>query len=259
MPFIGLGLHLLVALFFAVHAVRTRQQSYWLFILFSFPLLGSMAYFFSIYLPSNQRMQRQGRKLMAAAGQVLDPGRELREARQAWEYTPTAQNRMRLAAALLAAGQAEEAANEYAQCLSGPFANDADIRLGAAQAFALTGQPGRALEHLQFLQREQPGFRPEEVGILQAQTLAASGDVPAAYDLFEQLAQRHGGFHVHAEYAIVAAQQGDRARAERLRPLIEQATSQWQRAQRELNAGTMQRLNAAYRSLEQPPAQGQEH
>ena len=51
MPFLGLGLHILVALFFAVHAVRTGRQMYWLLILFSFPLLGSLVYFAAVFLP----------------------------------------------------------------------------------------------------------------------------------------------------------------------------------------------------------------
>ena len=48
MPFLGIGLHVLVALFFAVHAMRTHQQMTWLFVLFSFPLLGSLVYFFAV-------------------------------------------------------------------------------------------------------------------------------------------------------------------------------------------------------------------
>lgn len=42
MPFAGLGLHVILALICAVHAIRTRQNMYWLFILFGFPLLGSL-------------------------------------------------------------------------------------------------------------------------------------------------------------------------------------------------------------------------
>ena len=38
---LGIGLHVLVAVFFAVHAIRSRQQMIWLMILFMFPLLGS--------------------------------------------------------------------------------------------------------------------------------------------------------------------------------------------------------------------------
>lgn len=51
MPFLGIGFHVIVALFFAVHVVRNNQNMYWLFILFAFPLLGSVVYFFAIYLP----------------------------------------------------------------------------------------------------------------------------------------------------------------------------------------------------------------
>ena len=96
MPFAGLGLHILVALFFAVHAVRSGQQMYWLIILFSFPLLGSLVYFLAIYLPDS-RLQHGARKVVASAAKALDPTRELREARAAFDYTPTAQNQMRLA------------------------------------------------------------------------------------------------------------------------------------------------------------------
>ena len=100
MPFLGLGLHVLIALFFAVHAMRSGQQMYWLFVLFSFPLLGSIVYFLVIYLP-NSRLDHGTRKVVAAAAKTLDPTRELRAAHAAFEYTPTAQNQMRLASALL--------------------------------------------------------------------------------------------------------------------------------------------------------------
>lgn len=250
MHFFGLGIHFLLAIFFAIHAVRNRQAQYWLFVLFSFPLLGSIVYFFAIYLPGNQRMQRQGQKLVGAVGRMIDPERELREARQAWEYTPTAQNRTRLAAALFDAGQMEEAAQEFAQCLQGPFANDAEIRLGAARAFAATAQPARALEHLEYLQKNAPDHRAEQVGILHAQTLAASGDIPRAYAAFEELEQRFGGFAVHAEYTIAAARQGDAATVSRLHPILEHATSQWSHAQREVNAELLGRLKSALRELE---------
>lgn len=103
MPLIGLGLHFLIALFFAIHAVRNGRQLYWLLILFSFPLLGSLAYFVVEYLPAS-RLERRGRIAGRALQKSLDPGRDVREARSAFDLTPTAHNQMRLAAALLEAG-----------------------------------------------------------------------------------------------------------------------------------------------------------
>ena len=102
----GIGLHVIVALFFAVHAVRSGQNNYWLFILFAFPLLGSVVYFFAIFLP-NSRLQRHARQLANNAVKALDPTREVREAQAAYDYSPTAQNEIRLAQALLAVGDAQ--------------------------------------------------------------------------------------------------------------------------------------------------------
>ncbi|MDF2480054.1 MAG: putative transrane protein [Stenotrophomonas indicatrix] len=50
MPYIGIGLHILVAIYFAVHAIRSGQSLYWLILLFSFPLFGSVVYFLAILL-----------------------------------------------------------------------------------------------------------------------------------------------------------------------------------------------------------------
>jgi hypothetical protein len=64
MPFIGLGLHMLIALFFAVQAMRSDQQMYWLIILFSFLLLGGIAYLLATHL-SNSRLENGARKVVA--------------------------------------------------------------------------------------------------------------------------------------------------------------------------------------------------
>jgi hypothetical protein len=174
MAIFGIGLHVLVAIFFAVHAIRSGQQLYWVVILFMFPLLGSIVYFAAIYLPDS-RLQHGARKAVSAAARTLDPGRELREAREAYDFTPTAQNQMRLASALLAGGQPEEAASTYEACLNGPFANDLEIRLGAARATLASSRPAAAVAHLQAIRAADAGFRPEQVALLLAQALAGAG------------------------------------------------------------------------------------
>src|SRR5271169_3342802 len=100
MQFMGIGIHVLIALFFAVHVVRTGREMYWLLILFAFPLLGSIVYFFAIYLPDT-RLHHGLHRATAAAVNTLDPGKELREAERAFDLIPTAKNQMRFANALL--------------------------------------------------------------------------------------------------------------------------------------------------------------
>lgn len=244
MPFAGLGLHILLALFCAYHVVKTKQQLYWLFILFAFPLLGSAVYFLAVYLP-NSRLQRSAVKVVGAAARAVDPGKEVRLARAAFEDMPTAHNQMRLAQALLAQGEAKEAASLYERALQGPFSQDPDLRLGAAQALLESGQAAKGLSHLQALQHSRPEFRHETVQLLQARMFGQLGQAAQARQGFEQALQQFGSFDAHAEYLIWALEQGDAATVERLKPLIEKITGRWNGANRDLNATMMHRLNTA--------------
>jgi hypothetical protein len=245
MPFAGLGLHILLALFCAVHVVRTGQQLYWLFILFAFPLLGSLVYFFVIYMP-NSRLERGALKAVAAAAKAIDPTKQVRVARAEYEDTPTAQNQMRLAAALLEVGDSEEAARLYEGGLRGPFASDPDLRFGAARAFAESQRFAEALGHLEHLRSTRPDYRPDSVSLLLARCYAGTSRQSDARQEFERSVERFGTFEARAEYAIWALATGDASTAARLQSEIDKITSRWNAMNRELNEPVMRRLNAAH-------------
>jgi len=247
MAILGIA-HILIAIFFAVHAIRSGQQLYWVVILFMFPALGSAVYFFAIYLP-NSKLDHGARKVVKAAAKSLDPGRELREARQAYEFTPTAQNQMRLASALLAAGDAEEAADTYEACLQGPFSGDLEIRFGAAQAALACGRAAAAVAHLQTIRGKDERFRSEQVLLLLAQALAAAGRQDEARAAFEEVLSRHNSFAVQAEFAIWAAGVGDSDKANQLYAELQRTMDRWASHTRELNQPLIRRLNTAMSSL----------
>jgi len=245
MPFIGVGLHILIAIFFAIHAIRSRQQMYWLLILFSFPLLGSVVYFFGIYLP-NSRLQHGARKAAAVAAKTLDPTRDLREAQAAFDFTPTAQNQMRLAAAQLEAGEAADAAQTYEACLQGAFANDLDIRQGAARANIACGKAAEAVAHLEFIRRTDRNYRPDQTSVLLAQALAAAGRHEEARAEFESAVNRFGSFEARAEFAIWAANQREYQLAHRLQNELQKTMDHWNRHTHSMNQPLIRRLNAAF-------------
>lgn len=249
MPIFGLGIHVLIALFFAVHAMRSSQQMYWLIILFSFPLLGSIVYFLVIYLPDS-RLDRGIRRATVAAKNVLDPGRELREAEQAFDLTPTAQNQLRLANALLEAGFATHAQQEFEACLKGPFAEDPDIRFGAARAMLQNEQGAKAADLLATVQKKSPDYRPEQVSLLLAQSLAATGRREEARREFASAAERFGSFEARAEYALWALQTGDVETALGLQKEIEKSMKHWNKHTRSLNKPLTRRLDAAYGAIQ---------
>ena len=102
MPVAGLGLHIVVAIYFATHVLRTGQDKYWLMILFAFPLVGSLVYALMIWLP-DARNSRQGAQLVRGMRGLLEPTRELRAAQEALDGAATPLHRIRLADALLGA------------------------------------------------------------------------------------------------------------------------------------------------------------
>ena len=248
MPFAGLGLHVVIAVLCAIHAIRNRQQMYWLFILFAFPGLGSLVYVLTVYLPGS-RLQRQAGKAVKSAVTALDPTRELREAADAYAYAPTAQNQMRLAAAQLEAGQTEAAVASYEACLTGPFANDLELRWGAARAALTAGKPAQALSHLDFIATQSRDFRPQETQLLRARALAALGDQAGAQAQFEATLARFGGFEPTAEFAIWAAGQRNSALHAQLAQQLQGITARWDRGTREVHAEVLRRLSQAEKSM----------
>ncbi len=247
MPYIA-GLHFFIALFFAVHAVRSGQPIFWLIILFSFPLLGSIVYFFAIYLPAS-RLKTGAKRAVAATIKVLDPERDLREAQEAFEVAPTAQNQIRLAQALLEIGQARAAADNYEACLAGPFASDPNIRLGAARSYIGCERYREAIDHLESIRKESPEFRKPEVCLALACAYAGVKNESKARELFEFAYQQYGGFEICAEYAIWTVQTGDIEKAKALQSEIELIIKRWPKHSKKINTQLIKRLNAAFAGL----------
>lgn len=245
MPMIfGFGLHIFVAIFFAVHAIRSGRNMYWLLILFSFPLLGSLVYFLVEYLPGS-KINRGMNKAAGVAARILDPEKEVREARQALDLSPSAQNQIRLAKALLARGETAEAVKYFDMCLAGPFGNEPEVRLSAASAKLLHGQVQPALAMAQALRRECPDYLAEKCMLLLAQALAACGDNDAARVEFSTAAERFGSVEARAQYAIWAASSGDLATAEKLYAELAQAEKYWNAHSRALNRPVLQKVEAS--------------
>ena len=245
MPFVGLGAHIVFALFFAIHAIKNGKQLYWVVILFMFPLLGSIVYFFAEFLPST-RIERQ----LAVAGQQIarsfDPGRDLREAHTAFEVSATASNQMRLAHAMLDAGQADDAAQQFAHCLAGPFGSEPDVRIGAARAALARSNFDEAARLLSTVRQETPNYRAEDVLILLAQTYWANGHLVEAAATFREASDRDASVDTRAEHTMFAIATGDIDTARRLQRDIDVTVKTWNSYNKKLHKDVLTRLNAEW-------------
>jgi hypothetical protein len=232
MPFIAF-VHLALAAFFAVHAVRSGRSPYWLFVLFSFPMLGSVVYFFAEYLPTI-RHTRGGMKAARAVHGIIDPNRELREATVEFDRTPTAYNRVRLAGALLAKGRTDEAIAHYQAAASGPYAQDAAFLNGLAQAQLRSERFGEAAASLQRLFDAHPDQRSGSAALMHAEALAGAGR-PEARQAFDAVIAADGSIEARTKHGRFLAQQGDAAGARAAFELALKDAQRGHRHSRDLN------------------------
>jgi hypothetical protein len=250
MLYSGIGLHVFIAIFFAVHAVRHNQGIYWLFILFAFPLLGSVVYFFAVFLPS-LRQSRGARVATQAITQFVDPNRALREARADFDRAPTVQHRMRLGDALLAAGNPREALEHFQAAANGPFANDPALLLGLARSQFALGDYTASSSTLANLFTVNPQARNQgEPALLHARTLAALG-APGTRAAFEQAltcASDVAPRCLFADWLAAQPDDADRQHAQTLYAEIVQDAKHWPRHAREHNREWLQRAQAALAS-----------
>ncbi len=212
MPILGIGLHVIIALFFAIHAMKTHQDKYWLMILFAFPLFGSLIYGVTIWLP-DARNTRQGRTIEYALVNVLDPSRELRQAQEAIDIASTPDNRIRLAQALVNAKRPSEAIPQYQSVLNGIYANDPKIQTHLARAFLEAGNAREAKELLDLIISQNPNFKSPDGHLLYARALSALNERKLAREEYEVLVGYYVGLEARARYVETLLQWDDPFRA----------------------------------------------
>lgn len=249
--FFGIGLHVIVAIYFAVHAVRHQQNIYWLFMLFAFPMLGSLVYFFAVYLPS-LRQSRGAYVATRAIAQFVDPNRAVRESRAQFDRAPTVASRMRLGAALLEAGNAEEAIEHYQAAAAGPFADDPALLLGLARAqFALARYAQADVTLTRLFQVDPQARNQSQPALLYARSLAAL-DAAGTRDAFEAAlacASDAAPRCLFADWLAAQRVQADRARAAALYEDILRDGKHWPRHAREHNREWLARAQSGRASL----------
>ena len=248
--FFGIGLHVIVAIYFAVHAIRRGQNVYWLFVLFAVPMLGSLVYLFAVYLPS-LRASRGAHVAARAITQFVDPNRAVRESRAQFERAPTVASRMRLGAALLEAGQAQEAIEHYEAAANGPFADDPALLVGLARAQFALNRYAAAEVTLGRLFVADPQMRNQaEPALLYARTLAALGapGTRAAFEAALACASDAAPRCLFADWLAAQPAEADRRRAALLFQEIVQDGKHWPRYAREHNREWLQRAQSALAS-----------
>jgi hypothetical protein len=207
------GVSLLVAILLCVHVVRTRQDTFWLWIILAFQPLGGLVYIAAIILPDLMG-GRTARRVGQAARQTLDPGREYRKARADYDLTPTVSNAMRMAAAAMALGRPDEAEALYREATRGVHADDPALLLGRANALVELGRFSEALEVLEKLGQDAERGRTPQAALALGRANEGLGRITEADTAYEWAAERLPGLEAYGRYAAFLARHGRRVEAE---------------------------------------------
>jgi hypothetical protein len=205
-----------VAIVCAVHAHRTRQDNFWIWIVLIAPWLGSAIYFFAVVLPAALAQRK-------SAQNPVTPAQKLADARLLLDRAPSVENRLRYGEALLEAGQPGEAAQIFEAELSGEYADDARILNRLAEAQSACGNHAGALAAFERL-RASGARLGRETELAYARSLAASGRIDDSVAAFRALLPHYPGEAARGHFAhlLIAQQRMPEARAV-LEELVERA------------------------------------
>jgi len=207
------GLSLIVSIILCVHAVRTNQNMYWLWIILAIPWLGALVYLIAVFLPDLMG-GTTARRVGAATRAALDPERDYRAAKTAHDDSPTVGNAMRMAAAAASLGRYDEAERLYADAARGIHADDPTLLLGRANALLELNRNEEALGVLEQLGHNIELGRSPQAALALGRACEGVGRITEADTAYAWAAERMPGLEAMARYAAFMARHGRRPEAE---------------------------------------------
>ena len=207
------GLSILIAIALCVHVVRSGRELYWLWIILIFQPLGGLVYFVAIVLPELMG-GRTARRIGQTARETLDPGKAYRQARTAYDDSPTVANAIRLAQAASGQGQHAEAEALYREAARGVHADDPTLLLGRANALIELGRHAEALSVLETLRNDVDKGRSPNAALALGRAYEGLGRNSEADTAYEWAVERLPGLEAISRYAAFKARTGRRGEAE---------------------------------------------
>jgi hypothetical protein len=210
-------LYLLIAIGFAVHAMKTGRPFWWLYIILFVPVAGWIAYV-AIELVPSMFHTRGAQKVASDIGTILDPNRDWRERVRQVELVDSVDAKRGLAEECEKRGLWDDAIRLYKAAATGIFADDPALLAGLARARLGSGDAQGCLDTLHKLQEAHPDLRNQETHLLLARALEAAGRTAEALREYDAVSRYYAGFEARSRYALLLSKQG---RAQQARDLFQ--------------------------------------
>jgi hypothetical protein len=168
-----------------VHAIRTRQDAWWFFIILFMPTFGPLVYLLAVLLPS-----WKGERVFTSAAKRTSSSyrREIKNLELRLSQVDTVATRSELGDACLKAGDFAKAREYFLSCLQGNYRTNPYFWYGLAQACYELGLYDEALNAIdKTMQANYTDYKNDRV-LLKAKTLAELNRDEEAISLFQEVA-----------------------------------------------------------------------
>ena len=191
-----------VQVYLIVHVFRNSNPIYWAFIIFFFPMIGSLAYFFMEVLPELKGNPR-ARRAVRGLKKTLNPEAEVRQLEKLHQREGSIDSARHLANELLASGRFGDAVERYKSALTGMYENDPDLLVGLAEAQFGAQAYTENTATLERLAAENPTFKSAHGHLLYARALEKSDRTADALQEYDAVSAYFAGAEAGCRYATL--------------------------------------------------------
>jgi len=195
-----------------VHCVRNSRNTFWIWPLVFFPMVGCIAYFIVEVLPGMQG-NRHVRTMRAQAAKAIDPEREVRAARDALGLADTIANRIRLADALSAVNRPAEAIPLYREAIAAQPLPDTRTETKLARALFEEGKIDEAQQVIDAIAKPSGQSDRDRLDLLRARIYDHLGRKDDVLAIYRDIVTRMPGEEARCRYAALLIELGRKREA----------------------------------------------
>lgn len=182
------------------HCLKTDRRSYWIYVIFLFPLAGCLVYFLLEIWPDMQRNRQRIDR--GDVGRYRPAPVQQEKLQQAVKQSPAIKTQEQLGDEFVQQGLFAEAMDAYKKCLIGPLENDPELLFRLGQAAFQYQDYAQAIDALNRI-RALSDYKNNEVRLLLARSYQSSQQGSKAEALYKQLVKstdnleamcRYGGY-----------------------------------------------------------------
>jgi hypothetical protein len=193
-------------LFCIIHIIKNDKPFAWIYLMIFLPYIGGVVYLFMEILP-NLGSRQNLREITDIVARAVVPSRRIKKLQSEVEFTPSIENRRKLAEEYLACGHFEEAEALYGELVE--ERGDEEFQLERARALYGCRRFPEAWELIEALDNEKFSYERERDMLVKLKTAEQMLPKEDVYHLYQEAWERYSSFEMHYYYVEYMIEQED--------------------------------------------------